>query len=255
MTNAAGIELLESGQPPRRRLRYAFEAGTLQELTVRLTSTAQGSTVAVGSDLCVSLPLLVRIVSVSGDGTARFELELGPIPVKDLERLGESADLAEARVTGSGAVSSQGVAILDHFVASGSSVLERLRPLVEQALPFPSQPIGVGARWTTLERREADELPYRQSTEYTLVAVDGEQVEARLQGELRPLTSAGPPMHSEGSLRARIREPFPVGTLATRTVLEAPELGRMVVESSVRYAAVEQAEGCDSALGATSAAP
>lgn len=196
----ATVTLVDAGKPPRRRLRYAFHVPPkAQNETLRLeirTALSQAVGDAGTPDITlppVSIVIAIEPRSVSAEGelltyawhVVRASSSAGSSPAQIAE--GMRAEVAAVeRLSGTGVVDSQGVSrgvVTDapDADASGTRAGDSSGQMVEQvrqtlrdmAAPFPSQEIGVGARWTKVSELVSKDAVLTQSDAFTLTSFQG----------------------------------------------------------------------------------
>ena len=185
---ASEVELLDAGQEPRQRITLTPEVGSKQRVEV---SGSSDSTVEVSllpdpdatsqtSRTVVELEVLE--VGAAGAVTARVAvLEARTDGQRKAKRGGPQS--MEGR-TGTMTVEPSGaMRSFDESAAPDGRLADLARQL---ATPFPSEPIGPGARWRVAAPLDLDVVQVRLVTVYELVDFDGETatVTSRLTAEV-----------------------------------------------------------------------
>jgi hypothetical protein len=182
--------LLEPGRTPRRTLRYAWQPGQREQLTMDLRTTA---TTDEGGSRAPGIPLPpVRIVvaidpsAVTADGDLRYRWRVtstqvgadAGTPSSLVEGMRLEVDAVGA-LAGSGVVTSRGLTkevsidtdpVIDG-AASGQMVEQVLQTLRDVAAPFPDEEVGVGARWQKLSEVSSNDARVTQTETFTLTDV------------------------------------------------------------------------------------
>lgn len=187
--------VLDYGEVPREEIRYRFTAGTSAQATMTMnfdvSLSAIGLQIPATTIAPIEVPFSIRTTEVRTDGTARYDVELGEPRIPD--------DADGNRVLAARLLSSFGQ-------AGGTSAWYRLDPrgglieagpdsptdaagqparmpgafqgpLQQLAAHFPSEAIGIGARWRITRTDILEGLPIEQTTEFTLQGRDGDTVE------------------------------------------------------------------------------
>jgi hypothetical protein len=189
----ARLKLLDSGEMPRRRLRYVWTVAKREQLTLDMRTSLAGDG-AVGQVARAPLPLpSVRVVlviepqSASNDGTLIYNWRVASAGVAGDDRtVPQVADGMRAEVvavehlSGTGAVSSRGLGkdltvnppdrVSD--VTSRPIALQVLETLWNVTAPMPDDEVGVGARWERVSELAAKSARATQTDVFTLVSFD-----------------------------------------------------------------------------------
>ncbi len=249
-----------SGEP--RPVRYAIEKGDVQtvHVTTRLGMIVQyGEEILPAADMPPTRATLANDVVEAGDGfTHRFEITTCEIlPAGDDERDGGSdperlaailADLDGQTPVGlSGEVTRAGtgaIVAVDFEIPRGANgtvrhVLGNLEQALHQlAVPFPSDPIAPGARWSVSCDVDVNQMRLAQQTEYLLERIESDGtlivgVQSTLRGAPQLLRLPNMPATSRcelieatadatGSLSARLDRPLPIeGQITMRVQMHA----------------------------------
>jgi hypothetical protein len=188
----AQVKLLESGAPPRRRLRYAWALGNREQLTIDMR-TALAAEGAQAQPPDVPLPT-VRVViaidprSVGADGSLAYAWRVTSATVASDDRSPpQVADgmrievVAVQHLSGTGAVGPRGLAQSLAIDASESADEITARPIALQVLqtlwnvaaPLPDEEVGVGARWQRVWELAVKSARATQTDVFTLLTLDG----------------------------------------------------------------------------------
>ncbi|AKK03504.1 hypothetical protein CEPID_08270 [Corynebacterium epidermidicanis] len=108
--------------------------------------------------------------------------------------------------------------------------------LVAQPIIFPTEPIGIGARWS-VDNRVAGDSTLLRSTTYTLQHIDGDNVELQADIIQRPAVTSLPLNTAAGSeLKVHSTQSLSTGTLRINLGQPLPTSGHFAVSTRVRYA-------------------
>jgi hypothetical protein len=192
-STAAGgpvVTLITAGEEPHTELRYQIANRHPVDATVRqeqeLTQTIDGQSSEVA---LTTLFDIVGGVQTDGDVfTMRASLEN--------YRLGDDTDPAIRDAVQDSISAFNGVTIVETFDSSGHSLertienpdefggdpatMSMLESLLQQnafSNPLPTEPVGVGARWSSAQEVDVQGIPITQITETELVSMDGNVVE------------------------------------------------------------------------------
>lgn len=189
----ARVKLLDSGETPRRLLRYAWAASRHEQLTLDMRTSLAGAG-GPGQTAHAPLPLpSVRVVvaidpqTVSDDGALAYDWRVASASVTGDDRtVPQVADGMRAEVVavehlfGSGVVSSRGLGqalsvdpeqAADE-VTSRPIALQVLETLWNVAAPFPDEEVGLGARWQRVSELAAKSARATQTDVFALVSLE-----------------------------------------------------------------------------------
>jgi hypothetical protein len=190
----ATMKVLEAGQPPRRRLRYAWRLDQKEQLSLELRTAVSteggGATQAEVSLPSVHVTIDIDPQSVTPDGDLRYQWRVtsatvdaaGDTPTNVAEGIrAEVADIAH--LSGSSLIDCRGLAkeVTGDAGAVGSglaapSMAEQVRQtLRDVAAPFPEEEVGIGARWRKLSQLDEKEALVTQAETFRLVDLHGTQ--------------------------------------------------------------------------------
>lgn len=218
------VTLLEPGDAPRRTLVHAFKKGGKQKLRMKAKTKVKGVTLPT---IDLDVPMDSTIVEVNASGEARFEFKAGPFKTSAGGGGGLAGMLGGAlgsgapeKVAGWGWITPAGL-VREFHVEEGAS--EGDAP-VEKGDPFPSQAVGVGARWQVRSTFEEKGVSVQQTSTYELVKLEPKAVHTKLTRVQVPTGSADPSgpgsAKSSGTLVYRLGEVYPTGHLAMTRALE-----------------------------------
>ncbi|MEZ4404113.1 MAG: hypothetical protein R3B06_29090 [Kofleriaceae bacterium] len=242
--------LLEAGAAPRsvRRYQHTSTAERTMVVTVRATTRSfhdgawhgptelppfrDGFGVAVGPGGDADHPtLLLRGLPAAvdgGDGAARAEAEAG------LARWRALLERRRLTVTIAATGRLERTSFVDDPQGTRPDALAAADELAQRwlafAVPLPSEPIGVGARWQVDSILRQGGTYLSQTARYRLTAVDGERLTVEVEldrlGEPQPIGLAGVDARLLGLVRA-VR-----GTVTLTTATPLPIAGALTVTHS-----------------------
>jgi hypothetical protein len=188
------MKLLDAGQPPRRRLRYAWHLDQKEQLAMDLrTAASTGGAGAKESE--VSLPsvhvsIAIDPQSVTTDGDLHYAWRLTSATTDAREDTpsevteGMRAEVAAiARLSGGAIVTARGLAkevsidsdSLGGAAATGQMAEQIRQTLRDVAAPFPDEEVGVGARWRKLSQLDDRDARVTQTETFRLVDLQGDR--------------------------------------------------------------------------------
>jgi hypothetical protein len=252
-SGAATIRLLEPGRAPRAKLRYRFAVGRVDQfaLTTRtgISVSVAGQTLPAPSLPGVEIDAALRVLGIAPDGAAKREFDVRGVKVlngpgtnatvrTELEQTLDGFD----KLRGHDEMTRQGV-VRDAALDVKSITNPRLRQLMqslrsafgEMGAPFPSQAIGVGARWEVDSHVEQQGMHLTQVARYELTRLNGSSGSTRVTltqtAPSGPLQAPGLPsgVHAEllsihskggGQLDFDLGRMVPDGHLDTQTDVE-----------------------------------
>jgi hypothetical protein len=214
-------------------------------MTMRMQMSMAGAQMPGMSMPAITMPMTIRTTEVRADGTARLEFESGTPSVGD----GGAGDPALGQALASSIaqlgdmkgwyrVDPRGnILEMSYDMPAGtlppeaSQVLNDMQGQMQQfSAPFPAEAIGVGARWQTTTSTVTMSMPMTLTTEYTLLARDGDTVEL---GMKIVQTTSGPagsipgvPAEAQAALGAMKMDATGSGTLTTdlKSMVPASEM-------------------------------
>ena len=190
------VKLLEPGKAPRKVAKHTFRTGSTQKLMMRSKTRVSGNLPV--PTLTLDGPINVKITEVNGDGAGRFSLDAGPFKQGQsapkgggglsgmlgglLGGLGGGAASAMGggppeKIAGWGWVNPQG-SVTEFHVTEGAG--DDQAP-VEVGDAFPTEPIGVGARWEVRVTIDDKDGPVEQTSTYQLVSFSGTTLKAKVK--------------------------------------------------------------------------
>jgi hypothetical protein len=171
------VKLLEAGSGEKKPLRYALAKG--QEATMTSTGTIEMKTSVGGQEMPQKLPTMTSkmtatVTAISGSGDAAVGISyMGPS--------------AKTPATGSANINNRGIAntfdltIPADATAALKQQLEGTRQKSTQYfVPFPEEPVGVGAKWQVSQTITQQAMTIEQITVYTLKSRDGDAADMEL---------------------------------------------------------------------------
>lgn len=196
----SSVEVLDAGTEPRTPLRLQFREG--DTTTVALTVDLDVTQTSGGDRQALAAPAVREVVTLTvdgvDDGEAMISLAFTEAAVvrantdlSDDEAAQIDADLAalvgvrgSGRITEFGELSAFRYDLPDGIDPGVRTTLERTRSeLHALALPLPSDPVGVGARWRATTTSRIGGFPLRQEITYELTGIEGSTV--RYTAEVR----------------------------------------------------------------------
>jgi hypothetical protein len=266
----ATVTMASAGAAPRVALRYAPAAGAKQHFDMTM-NVSMGMEVGGSSVPAMSMPTVrmgadcvVTEVTPSGDvsfATAFTGTSVDPGADPALTAQLQAASEALASIKGSATISNRGLirtsSIDTSKVANGqlAQMLGSTTELVKNlSIPFPEEPVGVGARWEARSTLTTSEITLFQKVFYELVAFDGKTVTLKSTTEQSalPQTMSNPALppgadvqlaqftgKGAGTMRIVLSELVPVsdGSVDSTMVMNVSMGGmsqQMVVNSSVK---------------------
>lgn len=195
--STATVALVDPGREPRREMRYAPSGGD--------------------REIRFEMPMMVFVVDwklVGGDpphyrfhGKDALGTDEAPASADEREVMRKVATGAQGDI----AADVHGRATS----ASGSqSTIEELLGIA--IVPWPTEPIGVGARWHVTGRAAPGTKPIDAALDYELVALDGDQAKVRWTGH--NLQGATEIQKMAGEMTVRPSDLLPVGGWIDQTL-------------------------------------
>jgi hypothetical protein len=192
-TPEATTKLLDPGQAPRRKLRYAWHVDQKEQLVMDLR-TGASTEVAGAKQPEIPLPQVhiavdVDPARVSPDGTLSYAWRVTaatmtpngqtPTAIADGMRIEVAAI---EHLAGRGVVTSRGLsqditvdpATMVDAGATGQMVEQVRQTLRDVAVPWPEEDVGRGARWQKISQLDAKGSHLTQTDTFTLVDVQGD---------------------------------------------------------------------------------
>jgi hypothetical protein len=201
------VELLSPGDEPRRELRYVFEPGTRERVTVEL-DMEMVLELADAPSPPVQLPRMQMVLDLAIEELAEGERAAADDAVRYTFELSEASALASdgvdptvLRAVEQGlaqTVGTRGSAVVDARgfnretridIPAGAppetrQMMETTAQQMEQlASPLPAEPVGEGARWEVVQHLEQNGMAIVQTSVVTLLSIDGRR--GRLETTIR----------------------------------------------------------------------
>jgi hypothetical protein len=223
----------------------------------KLTQTIDGAPSEV--ELTVLFDMLGGVQTEGDTFTMRASL--------DNYRLSDDTDPAIADAVGASLTAFNGLTIVETFDTRGHSLertienpdefgqdqatLSMMQSMLDQnafSNPLPTEPVGPGARWTTVNEIDVQGITVTQTTETELVSVDGNIVELEYTTSQEvpsgPMTMEGVPgeveietweVEGEGTSRVDLTSPIPVtdGRVDLHQTMSSPTDGSTLDQESV----------------------
>jgi hypothetical protein len=180
----AMMKLLDSGQAPRRKLRYTWRASQKEQLALDLR-TAASTESAYAKQPELPLPPVHVVVaiepqSVSPEGDLRYAWRVESSEIRaDAQTPSQVADGMRAAVaelenlSGHAIVSARG--LTTEISTAASQMVEQVRQtLRDVAAPLPEESVGRGARWQKLSQLSTRDARITQTETFTLVELAAE---------------------------------------------------------------------------------
>jgi hypothetical protein len=184
------VTVVDAGDEPRAKIRLHVAKGdtTHATMTMRtsLSQTIDGRSSPPVKTPPISLGMLVEVSDVGDDGTIDARFSYDTVDVKG--RGAQAQELEKAlrsmigvhgtlRSTDTGAltdghfeVPSNAPAILKSTLSSFESQLQGM------TVPFPTEPVGIGATWTVTTKVEVNRIRTENEVRYRLVERTGDRV-------------------------------------------------------------------------------
>ncbi len=189
------VVLLEPGAAPQSELRYALTPGTTQRVVLstnsRIRQRLADGTILTGRVPNLDLDIEATVGALTPEGAITVAYGYTGIDVDD----DSAQDAASARqlrraiepivgltgtlsLTPRGEVLTSDVVIPDDLDASAAQLVDQLAQQTQSfTVPFPVEPVGVGARWRATSETTVSGITVRQTATYVLEARRGNEVE------------------------------------------------------------------------------
>ena len=196
------VELLSSGSEPREELRLGLEVGqtfrSTMVMRMGLTMTIDGEPMPATALPPMRFVMSGRVDELSGDGVATYsftydELRADPAEGVDPNVVSQvDASLQAMKgMRGTGTVDRQarsGKATLDTAGVTDPNLKSTLDSFTSQVsnltVPFPSEAVGVGARWRGRQEVLLNGITTRSTSTYTLQRRDGDEYEFEVEQDV-----------------------------------------------------------------------
>lgn len=238
---AAGssVKLIDAGAAPHELVRYQFKSGLTErgvmDMDMQMGVSMGGQEVPMGAMPATRMTLQMRVAEVATDGTARMEFEVVSAEAAGASPEAASVNQSLAMVKGIsgwyqmdsyGQVTDGGVKLPQGTAAALGEAFSGVDQSMQQVnAAFPSEPIGVGARWQVTQKVDSGGIQLTQLVEYTLRSRKGNSVEMEMTLIGGALDAAGamPPgakvdameVTGNGTLRMQLDRLVPVSTMDT----------------------------------------
>lgn len=185
------VELLEAGSGTKKELRLSPKVGATESLKMVLElqmGMDMGKAPRITKVPPMDMVLSARVTDVK-DGTIRYTVELtgSELQKVDTSKMtdedrklfqGVSSQLGQlVGTTGTVVVTDRGQLVSTDLKAPPGNAerqfLHLKRGLAHASIPFPSEPVGVGARWKVVEPVKESGLHLEQTAIYTLKGFEG----------------------------------------------------------------------------------
>ncbi len=236
------ITVEEAGREPRERLRLHLAAGTVTKAAVvskvELDMSMAGNRLSSGPLPTTRAVMEQRIDGVDPDGTASFTVTVGdwsvlPTPGVDAAAIRRTGDVLQQLegLRGTGKVDASGgnqTLSMDTSTVTNPLLKSTLDSLASQvgnlAVPFPSEPVGAGARWRTTSTTTINGITMNTTSTYTLRSRTGDHYELDVVQDAEappgPVAMANLPsgteasiesfsVHSTGKIVGELTQPLP----------------------------------------------
>jgi hypothetical protein len=192
-TTGESMKLLDQGQPPRRKLRYAWRPTQNEQLSMDLRTAVLTENVAAPQPEVplpsVHITIAVDPKSVTPDGDLRYAWRVTSATVDASEETpsqvaeGIRVEVADiARMSGSALVTNRGLSkevTIDSRKPnklSGTGMAEGVRQtLRDVAAPLPEEAVGLGARWRRLSQLDVQDAIVTQAETFRLGELQGDR--------------------------------------------------------------------------------
>jgi hypothetical protein len=226
-TSVATMKLLDPGQPPRRKLRYLWNASQKEQLAVELRTSA--STEA-GDDKQpeillppVHIDIAIDPENVSPEGDLRYSWTVRDATMtSDVQVPSQVADGMRAEVSaidhlrGTATVTSRGISktiwidpsTVADAGATGQMIEQVRQTLRDVAAPLPDEDVGRGARWQKHSLLDSKQTRITQDETFTLLEMTGNR--ASLDDVLaqtapaQPLLAPGMPHRGQARMESML---------------------------------------------------
>jgi hypothetical protein len=188
------VELLDPGAEPRAPLRIEAREGQESAFSFRLEQGIEqeidGAPVPTQQIPAIREDVVVRVERVRPNGRITYRFDVVDVAVVDAEGFAEEdvQDLEEAleplaELGGEFVVNERGIPLRSQLDApdDAPAIVEDLLSEFEQQLsnfaaPYPNEPVGVGARWTSTASVRTGGIHTDITYEYELLAREGDRL-------------------------------------------------------------------------------
>ncbi|MDJ0523713.1 MAG: serine/threonine-protein kinase [Planctomycetota bacterium] len=192
-TGALRLTLIEQGAEPRRAMRYALTEGSVEHVDVwmrkRMTSLVAEKQAPEWAIPDVRWHLELRVAKVAADGSATLQWSARSVEFEWMEeappRLREAMEpfrvqyekfACEVDLSANGLPRDARLLLPEDVPALSKRELTSMFLSIRSlAIPFPSAPVGVGARWEVTETADMLGLRLTQTMTYELEALEADR--------------------------------------------------------------------------------
>lgn len=187
----AKVKLLEPGAADRTAVRWkavkGATGGVHLDLDTQIQIDAGGQSMPMTMKMQMDMLSEVREVSAEGVATLDNEIVDADLQMPGMPGGGDASSMVKDMMRGlrmSLKLDARGRAS-DVEVTGGGAFAKQLADQLGQSLenstiPFPEEPVGVGAKWQALTRVEANQMQMRVVVEYELVSLSGAKGEVKM---------------------------------------------------------------------------
>ena len=231
---SGALTLVDPGAAPRRTLRMAIPDGAVETQTMRqqmrMEMSAEGMELPAQALPATRVTSRIAVRERTADGAAVLESE---VLAADVDTAGANPQLAG--MIGAQLAAMRGTRMryavqpngrLSQVSIDGDAgnplvtgqAQEIARTLEQASIPFPDEPVGVGARWTSGQAVSLNGLTIDQTTEYTVTALDDAQVtlDIRLTQSAKEMRMDAPGMPPGAAVTLRSLDGTGSGTSVIR---------------------------------------
>ena len=191
------VKLVSAGSGPKQPLRIEAPVGTSQTMTVATQvdmTMAMGGAPMTTAVPTIALTVKVDVVDKSPEGNLHCKLAFTDAKVVEDGRgnpmvIDKTKELVASMkgITGDVVVSPTGMTLSSHLdlpATMAADVRQQMSQMQDSlsnvSAPFPTEAVGVGARWKILQDTQANGLTIHQTTTARLVSRKGNKVEVAL---------------------------------------------------------------------------
>jgi len=209
------LSIIDSGQEPRRPLRYQPAKGQRFATTVLVESSGNRETIGQSIEKqprsVISMEVQGEILDVMDNGeiVEKFELTEYDLQYPDGSEPSQAKDMRAAFAKVNGLVMEIVIDSRGQFVRGGldpsatplppeaqAAVKQLNQQLSTMAIPFPEEAVGLGARWGVEREMTQPTMLNKVKVEYTLASIEGSRATLRLA-----MDQNGAPRSSKNTVR------------------------------------------------------
>jgi len=216
------LSLQEAGSEPRQPLVLRVAAGTTRKVAFvskfGLEMEVEGEALPEVRVPATRMVVEQRVDSVDADGTIRYSLAFTDVSVlstpgveQDVVTQTEAALAGIVGITGTGTMDARGGNLSLSFdtdsitdSALKASIESTSSQVGNLSAPFPTQPVGIGARWTAQRSATINGITMNTTTTFTLRGRQGDKYRLDVDQEATappgPVDVPGLPMGTEASV-------------------------------------------------------